>query len=141
MLATADIEQQLIAFAPLGDLQVVQRRLVRGTGTTAEAEALAAVAADQVQILTMHLDLHRPHTGQVKLEVAWRLEFAGGSERGEWGKQQDSEGKAVHGRTPVVVDCPEMQPSRKGLQADGRVTGHVNVDRLEAFCCVLIQGE
>src|SRR6185437_14566387 len=76
MAVAADVKPQLVTLAMLGQLQLLQRRLVRGAGPPGEAESLVAVAADEVQILAVHVDLHRLHAGQVELEVTRRLELA-----------------------------------------------------------------
>ncbi len=49
---TADVDPQLVTVALLGDLQLLQRRLVRGAGPAGEAQRLVAVAADEQKVAT-----------------------------------------------------------------------------------------
>src|SRR6185437_3982371 len=117
---SADVEAQLVTLAMLGHLQLVQRRLVRGAGAPGEVQPLVAVAADKVQVLAVHGDLHRLHAGQVELEVARRLELARRGENSERGEQQRGESETTHGRTPEVGIPVGMQPAGKRLQARSR---------------------
>src|SRR6185312_9458148 len=120
MAVVADVEPQLVTLAMLGHLQLLQRRLLRGAGPPGEAEPLVAVAADEVQVLAVHVDLHRLHAGQVELQVAWRLELAGRGENSGRGEQQRGESETTHGRTPGVGIPVGMQPAGKRLQARSR---------------------
>jgi hypothetical protein len=76
VIVATNVEQQLIAFAPLGDLQPIQQRLVRGAGAACQGQAFDTVAARQVQVLVVHPDLNSTNPGQVELEIARRLVFA-----------------------------------------------------------------
>ncbi len=120
VLLGADVDSQLVTVTLLGDLQLLQYRFVRGARPPGQAQSVAAAIADDVQILAVHGNLHRFHTGQVELEVARCLELARRGESGERDKQQRGKGETMHGHTPVDGVPAGMQPASKRLQGSPR---------------------
>src|SRR6201996_2643964 len=76
VVPTAKLDNQPIAFATLGDGEILQQLLVGCTGAAIEVAHSGAITTSDMQVVTVDLKLNLPHAGQVQPHRTGGLVFA-----------------------------------------------------------------